>query len=1040
LETAEVFAFDGPEGHFTAHKRQRGEKWYWYAYSRRAGRLRTLYLGKSGDLELERLRTIARAGTHDFEPFPDEVSIVPIVMAARLTHAREVTHTGTAGLHLIPTKLAVPRPPAAPLVRSQAISRLDRAIQLPLTVVSAPAGYGKTSLLAQWIATARMPVAWVALDKGDDDPVRFWTYVLAALDTVVPGMLAQVLPILSQPERQLSEAALSTIVVALARAPDPTMLVLDDYHAVEQDNAAIHEALAYLVGHLPPQVHVVLAGRTEPSLPLARLRVLGHLSELRALDLRLGQEEVACFLTHSMGLNLTTDQIAAIDARTEGWIAGLQLAALSLQAREDPASWISSFSGGSRYIFDYLMDEVLERLSPDQRQFLLETSLFDRIAAPLCDAVTASTRSQTRLEELERANLFLVPLDDQRRWYRYHPLFADVLRLRLLQTQPERVRELYSRAEAWYEAHELWEEAVDSALAAAHNDRAARLIESLAERMLASGRQATLRHWLDRLPEAAIRPRPHLCAVHAYVLILRGQFNAFERRLLDAEDGGQRAAQTLSQDGRGLLQGEMLALRAAAAALHGHLDQCIALSQQALSYLSEGHAFRNMVIMNLGVASWLYGAVPAANQLFEVLRRRSEDQHNPYSLHASITYLVQMRILQGRLREAVDLCAQMMRRVAEHGLRLEGNGIRIGLGMALFRLNDLDAAREHLERAVSTRQTMLALTSGYPTLAYVCQAQGDSAAALKWMRCALERVERVEAGVDVWLPGLQALQAHLWLMQDNLEAASRWARQYVRQESTRHEDGESAERMVSLPPLLRERERIVLSEVYIAQRRMPEALAVLAELLTSAEAGDRVDRTLEILVLQAVAYAAQEDIGGALVAMRRALALAEPEGHVRVFLAGGAMVRRLLERLRAGAGAQISRPSESRDHLSIYIDRLLAAFNGEGAGRMSAELVGASARTEELGGARQPLAPITQPLVSPLSERELEVLRLLASGASNEDLVRELVIAMSTVKRHVSNILSKLGVRRRTQAIARAYALHLIAPQMLHVPKQHRAT
>ncbi len=1042
LETAGAFAFDSPEGRFTAHKRRHGSGSYWYAYSRSEGRLRTVYLGKSADLTLERLRAIARAVTHKDVSSAAAPSEASAAAARRQRRSMEQADSNTSGQYLIPTKLAVPRLPSSPFVRSHAIGRLERVMRCPLTVVSAPAGFGKTTLLAQWIRVTRLPVAWVSLDKGDNDPVRFWVYVLAALDPLIPGVLAQVRPLLSTSGlQQLPEVVLSALVVALAAAPDPTILVLDDYYMVQANNTPIHEALAYLIENLPTQVHIVVASRADPPLPLARLRVLGYLAELGTLDLRFSSEEVAQFLTQTMGLNLPTEEIAVLDARTEGWIAGLQLAALSLQGRKDTASWIATFNGGNRYIFDYLTDEVLEHLAPAQQRFLLETSVLNLLTAPLCDAVTASGNSQEMLQGLEHANLFLVPLDDQRHWYRYHHLFADVLRLRLQQTQPEHMPELYRRASIWCEAHKFWGEAIDYAFAATDFERAAQLVESLAERMLEGGRPATLRRWLDQLPDAVVRLRPHLCVVHAYVRFLTGQLDVFHRLLLDAEESSQRALRSLPPAERRILQGEMLALRATAASLQGHLDECIALSQQALPFLPEDHWLRGVVMMNLGIASWLDGDVLAASQEFESLKRRSEEHNNAYSLYASSTYLVQLRLLQGRPREAVDLGRQMIRQLEEHSLEIEGRGIRIGLGRALYQLNDLDTAREHLERGLAPTEVMLARTLGYPTLAYVCQAQGDSAAALQWMERALARIEEIGSAARIWSPSLRAHQAHLWVMQGNLDAASHWAREYERLAGAGHDSGE---RVGSSPPLLREWERIVLAEVYVAEHRSHDALPLLAELLASAETGGRVARVLEILVLQATAYVAEEDTGSALEVLSKAIALAEPTGHMRVFLDGGVAVQRLLERLRTGEERQHALPAELQDRTAAYVGTLLAAFAGEDTRRSGTQQPDTSAGAQPGAGARQ-TSPRTQPLVAPLSERELEVLRLLASGASNEDLMRELVIAMSTVKRHVSNVLSKLGVRRRTQAIARAYALRLIAPQGMYgpnrtAPEQHNAT
>jgi LuxR family maltose regulon positive regulatory protein len=1020
LDTAEMFSVDAPEGKFTARKRRRGNKWYWYAHRRHHGQTFITYLGKSADLTPERLDTVSLTLARKGAPLPAGPSDMPLVPPDRRTASRRQkarANSDISGLHLIPTKFAVPHRRAPLLEREHATRLLDQALQYPLTVLSAPAGFGKTTLLTQWIAASRPRVAWVTLDQGDNDPMWFWRYVLAAFDHLGLVMLAEMLPLMSVAPTNVSDTVLSSLVVALAAAPGPTVLVLDDYHALRAETTSIHEAVAYLVEHLPAQAHIVLASRTDPPLPLARFRARGLLFELRRANLRLSPDEVARFLTQTMGLDLSPEQITLIETRTEGWIAALHLAARSLHASQDAAAWVAAFSGSNRYIFDFLVDEVLAALPPTQQRFLLETSVLQRLTASLCDAVTQSTSSQSMLAEMERSNQLLAPLDAQRLWYQYHPMFADALRLHLQRTQPDLVPLLHRRAARWCEAHKLWAEAIDYAMAATDFEHAAQLVEMCAQRALASGMRATLQGWLDQLPEAIVRTRPRLCAISAQVLLIAGHYDAFQQRLRDAEAASQHALYTTSVTERATLRGELLALRASATSFQGDLDQCITLSQQALAMLPEGHALRDLIMMNQGIASWLLGDIVAATRTFEHLMRQSTYDDNVYYMCASVTYLAHMWMLQGRLREAMALCHQTLAYLEERHLVNEGTGIHLELGRALYQLNDLSAAQEHLKYAIAVKRAILSLISGYPTLASIAQAQGDSAAALWWMQQALTQVSGIGPGAHIWSMSLQAHQAHLWVAQGNPQAASAWAREYERLEE------EQRAYVRRSPPLVRVWERVVLAKVYVAENRAQDALPLLAELLASAEAGGRIAHVLEILVLQAVAYAALEETSTAIAVLRRAIELASPEGYIRVFLDGGMPVRRLLERSRTSG--ELTTPIQ--DRTLAYVETLLAAFADADARRGRTDQADTGVRAQPGAGSAQ----IPQSLPAPvpaLTKREMEVLSLIARGASSDDLVRELVIATSTVKRHISNILAKLGVQRQTQAIAQAYRLGLLSP------------
>ena len=945
----------------------------------------------------------------------------PIPMA----HHGMAHHSAQAGAtasRLLPTKLAVPQTQSTLIARSHVIGSLGQVEQYPLTLLSAPAGSGKTTLLAQWIASAHPPVAWVSLDEGDNDPVQFWTYILAALDHLVPGILAAVLPSIRAEQPHLPELALCVLLDKLAVVTTPIILVLDDYHVLKEGDTPIHTAVTFLVEHLPPHVHLVIASRTDPPLSLARLRARRLLGELRTADLRFTPEETAIFLTQHRGLALQSHEVATLYERTEGWIAGLHLAALSMQGREDSADFIAAFGGGTRYVFEFLTDEVLNHVPSAIQAFLLETSVLDRLSGPLCDAVTGSCASQGLLNTLERANLFLVPLDDQRQWYRYHHLFADALRLHLHQTRGDRVAELYVRASMWCEQHGQAIEAVEYALRADDLERATRLMETVGEGLLAHGRQATLRRWLELLPDGLLHSRPHLCTLHAHVTLITGQLATFERRVHDAEESYHRASRRLHRAERALLQGELLMLGASAAFLKGDFRQCDALCHQALTSLPSDHALRCYVLLTLGITRWLHGDVQTAGQMLEEVRDAGEASGNTHLVIRSAAYLAQVRMIQGRLREALELCGHARQLLGEGDADADSRGIDVVLGVALYALNDLKAAAEHLERGIEPSAergiepgaALLALTSGYPTLASIRQAHGDAPGALQLVERALADAcgawERTRVAAII-----RAYQARLWLMQGNLEAAARWAR------GCGHRGVAEGNQSDDYPVYWQTCERIALARVYLAQDNTYEALRVLSQELEAADASGRMGQALEILSLQALAYAAQEETNTALAVLWRALELAEPERCVRIFVDGGAPMRRLLALLQFAQARQGG--TAISQEVSTFVEALVAAFREDGRGTVALTASNVRQQTQR----RE-----EQPLIEPLTQRELEVLRLLAGGASNKDIARELVLATGTAKRHVSNILSKLGVQSRTQAISRANMLQIIAPQQAY--------
>jgi LuxR family maltose regulon positive regulatory protein len=946
-----------------------------------------------------------------------------------------------AAVPLLTTKLTIPptRPELVP--RPRLIERLNAGIRGKLTLISAPAGFGKTTLLSEWVGLCGQPIAWVSLEQGDNDPVRFWAYCIAALqrtqarssgttktapseaETVEAqtAVGAAALAMLRSARPPSTEAILTTLINDVAAITDDFGLVLDDYHAI--DAQSIHAGLAFLLDHLPPQMHVVIASRSDPPLPLARLRTRGQLTELRAADLLFTPDEAATFLNDVMGLGLSAGDVAALETRTEGWIAGLQVAALSMQGRRDVSGFIAAFTGSHRYVLDYLAEEVLQQQPESVQAFLLQTAILDRLSGPLCEAVMGIDKSanlqicksanqraddlsicrldnlsgQAMLEYLEDANLFVVPLDDERRWYRYHHLFADLLRSQLRRSQPDLIPTLHRRASAWYEQDGLIGAAVQHALAAGDVERAARLIEGNALAMMDHGELTTVVGWLDALPEAVVRSRPWLCISHAWALTYTGQLDGVEPRLQDAERalaGTGVAGETSARR----IAGHVAAMRAYVAASEGEATQAIALGRQALEHLPErdttARAFAAAV---LGSGYRHSGDLAAAaDAIAEVIAtsRRAGDRHMAILAGCN---LAATRMLQGQLhraaatfREALEVADRLTGR---GGHRLPFAGLPLtGLATVLRERNELEEAERLASEGVAlSKQWGQAevLMHGYAELAQVRHVRGDRDGA----REAMEDAIRIARDLSTWTAAsLRATQARLHLMQGPLASAARWAQ----------ESGLDAN---DVPGFQRAAEYLVLARVLIAQDRLDPALELLARLLQVVEAAGAMGYVIEALSLQALALHARGDAEQALEALARALSLAEPEDYVRTFVdAGEPMAELLCKAARRGVALD-------------YAKRLLEASSADGS-RFQVSGSG-------LGGVPAPARHETA-LVEPLSERELEVLRLVAAGLSNREIADELIVAVGTVKKHTHNVFGKLGVRSRTQAILRAKELNLI--------------
>jgi LuxR family transcriptional regulator, maltose regulon positive regulatory protein len=899
---------------------------------------------------------------------------------------------------LLETKLYVPRSPHGLVPRPRLGERLDRGTATKLTLVSAPAGFGKTTLLAEWLAVRRAAkgnewsVAWLSLDRDDNHPRTFWTYVVAALRTVAPDLGANALALLDASQPPPIHTVLTTLVMDLEVVASEIVLVLDDYHVI--DTAEVHDGIAFLLDHLPPRLHVVMVTRADPALPLARLRARGELVEARAADLRFTPDEAAAYLNGAMGLQLTASDIAVLEARTEGWIAALQLAALSLQGRVDVAGFIAGFAGDHRYVVDYLVEEVVQLQSEPVKAFLLQTSILGRLNGPLCDAITGQRGGKAMLEALDRGNLFLVPLDDQRRWYRYHHLFADVLQARLLDEQPGRIPDLHRRASEWYEQNGEQNVAIAHALAAGDFDRAADLVERAMPAIRRDRQETMARGWLQLLPDDLIRARPVLNVSYAGAMLTSGDLEGVEARLLDAEwsldptaepDAQPRERVVVDEEAFRRLPALIAVYRAAIALVRGDVAATIAFATRSLD-LAEGddHLGQGAAAGLLGLAYWSTGDLDAGHRSYAAclasLRRAG---HIADTFGCAIA-MADIRLAQGRPREAMRTYEQTLQlAVASGEPALRGMAdMYVGMSEIHRERNELLAAKQHLLKSSELGEHM-----GLPQNAYryrvamsrIREAEGDLDGAIEL----LEDAERHYIGD--FFPNVRpvpALKARVWVAQGSLGEAVAWV----------HEKGLTVDDDLSY---LREFEHITLARVLLAQGddelSIHQATELLTRLLHAAEEGGRTGSVIEISALLALSHQLRGDTLAGLVPLERALSLAEAEGYVRIFVDEGAPMLALL----AAAGNHVA-PN--------YVRRLLTAFG----------------RSE---GSR-PAQPV---LIEALSERELDVLRLLGTDLSGPDIARELVVSLNTVRTHTKSIYAKLAVNSRRAAVRRGEELDLLS-------------
>lgn len=904
---------------------------------------------------------------------------------------------------LLMTKLYIPPITPELVSRPRLIERLIAGIHRKLTLVSAPAGFGKTTLLSEltrqetgWTSKTRPNFAWLSLDRDDNDPIRFWTYVIGALQTIQPNIGESCLGMLQSPNRVPVESILTTLINDIDNKLVDFVLVLDDYHLIE--TRSIHEAMGFLIDHLPSQSHLVIAGRADPPLSLARLRGRGQLNELRTTDLRFTSEEIATFFNQVMALDLTDENVTALENRTEGWVASLQMAGASMQGRDDIPGFIKAFSGTHHYIMDYLTEEVLQRQEQNVQSFLLKTSILERVNGPLANAVTCNKDGQERLEQLASANLFLIPLDDERKWFRYHQLFADLLRNQLKKTRSDLEPSLHRHASEWFEREGMMAEAVHHALVIEDYERAADLIESIAVPLISESRLSAPRDWLTKLPTELIEKRPWLCESLASVHLAAGEFDTAERFLKNAESliSGEKGGQFFkSAEDYNRIRNHMTALQATLASTHGDISRTIELCHETLKHLPDDQlTARCLLTWNLGTAYWIRGEVSIASRYLEEALTLSQSTGNYFLALICLGYQADIQAKHGHLNEA----ARIDRRAIELGSQWGGGDplaatsfAYISMAQVLYQWNRIDEAMSHLKQGIELSkggaESIVAMMA-FPGLALLSELHDTEGTASQ----TLEQAKRIASAshnvrisniVDAWM-------ARLSIARGDLPSAERWVESHRSSDLNLH----------TLPDTSSEFVYLTLVRVYMARGDVDEIPELLERLCQQAEAEGRIGSVIEILTLRSIALHTQGKVNKALEIIKHALFLAEPEGYLRIFADEGKPAKELLQL------------AKTRGIATSYVNRILDVFG--------------YSESSPPNWAETKVLTTPSSISKPLSTRELEVLRLLAAGATSQEIADELFLSVGTVKKHTENIYSKLDVHKRTLAVNRAQELGLL--------------
>jgi LuxR family maltose regulon positive regulatory protein len=906
---------------------------------------------------------------------------------------------------LLASKFYFPPPRLDFVQRQRILASLDAGLSGKLTLISAPAGFGKTTVLSEWIRGCGHPTAWLSLDKNDNDPSRFLIYLIAALQRIDSEIGADVQAVLIESPSPQFEILLTRLIGEMGRLPGKSIIVLDDFHLV--DSKPVHDAISFLIEYLPPTIHLVISGRSDPPLPISRLRVQGEVNEVRTSQLRFTKKEVADFLNDRMGFDLSAEGIAALEARTEGWIASLKLAAISMQGRDNWPEFIAKFSGSHRYIIDYLIDEVMARQPEEVQTFLRRTSILERFCAPLCEYVVGGDKGLDFIDTLDRSNLFLIPLDDHREWFRYHHLFADFLSQRLRTSEPDSLPELHRRASEWYQNEGLVDEAIQHALAAGDWDRATRLVDGIAADLLVRAESNKLLKFVDQLPSDLCPDYPMLCILHAWALLFMGQLERVEPALTAVEASLKKAPGIPNP-------GYVTTVRAYLATRQGDMLKSIELTEQALEELSKALPdritliFQGAAVIWLGLNHRILGNLDQARQLFMEAAGINQKAGNYYAALASFEQLADLAVVRGLLHQAVDL--------SRSGLELAQNwkdsggkpqrspmaavGLQLALGTVLYQLNDLAGAAAHIQHSADLFELgeHWGRMHSYTMLAYLKQAQGEFEASAELFRkaCAVEDTLNVRRSFASDRPSL--IKLRILLSRAGPEMAHLLTDAYRRFESVGVHANDEVD-FCSPAGYPREHMYSDLACLLIALDRAAEALPLLTRLLEAAITMERHGDEIRYLVLMALAQHALGDSQTALDSLGQALALAEPQGYVRLFVDEGPPMAELL------------RFAISQNIAPEFASKLLAAFPQN------------IQRTIQI---EKELAANTQLLVEPLSEREIEVLRLIAEGYKYKEIAERLVVSINTVRHHTRNVYSKLDVNNRTQAIGRAKELNYL--------------
>jgi len=891
---------------------------------------------------------------------------------------------------ILSTKLFIPPLRVDQLSRPRLVEKLNEGSVYPLTLISASAGSGKTTILTEWIAQNNHPTAWVSLDSGDNDPALFLTYLILALRTIQENFAEDIFSTMQSAQAESFEETLINLINAMAEITQDSSIILDDFHTITDQRT--NELVTFLVENLPPQIHLVVASRMDPPWPLARYRARNQLFEIRGQDLRFGNEEAAEFLNRTMRLDLSVEDVQALEARTEGWIAGLQLAALSMKGRNDIDSFVKAFTGSHIYVAEYLIEEILQQQPKEVQTFLLKTSLLEHLSASLCETVSGCEDGRAILQSLYRSNIFVIPLDHDGEWFRYHHLFADLLRSRLPQTlAADAIIELHQSASVWYEQNGFTYEAVDQAFSAKDDERVAGLVRRYAYDLILLGQLKTLRDWLAALPQTSFEDHPHLTFYQFWIDVLQSKADLSDESIREKETLLEALPSTPEND---RLRGELMAVVCRAVALSGRTSEGIRLAQDALTYLPpDGLAARARVLSALAAAHDLEGRLDQAKPYYQesVADAITAGDHRLAAHILMVKGLIQLHY--GQLHEAEKTYQTIVEMAPADPSKVffpVGEGY-IGLGCVHLEWNDLDAAENYLERGMDLcRQGGLdGVFIGKIRMSRLRQAKGDLAGALKEIHVP-QLVERVDNFT------LITRRIQIVLAEGDIDHAQRLAAPLV-------EILDRNPASIPVPLLFFEMIEALVARLYLAQGELEKALQLLDRLQTSDEPNKRAGRLIEVHLLRALVYQMQNEgkpTPEAIKSLEHALALGEPEGFVLLFLEAGPEVRPLLN-------AVIERSATSA-RVKKYAHRLLVAFGEMGEPRAKLPI-------SEGGG-----------LVEPLTPREMEVLELLALGDSNQVIADKLVITVRTVKKHTSNIYGKLNVNNRTQAIVRSRSLGLL--------------